>query len=71
MDEKKAIQNIKDISADNLVEKLRQNSKDNMRGAVIGGVLGLVIGIAIKKNPLITGGVGLIVGRLFMNKKNF
>jgi len=59
---------IKKISNNELGTDIKKNSEKNMKGALIGGGIGVVIGIASKKNLLICGLIGLIIGRLIIKK---
>ena len=43
--------------------------ENNIKGAVLGGGLGIVLGIAMRKNLIVSGMIGLIVGRLILVKK--
>ena len=63
---------LKDIMAigqNQLPSKLRVNAHNNVKGALIGGIVGIVLGIASKQNVYIAGGVGVVLGRLFLSKK--
>jgi uncharacterized membrane protein (GlpM family) len=43
--------------------------EDNVKGALIGGGIGLIIGIATRKNLIVSGIIGLVLGR-FIFKAN-
>lgn len=43
------------------------DAQNNMKGALIGGAVGVLIAIATKKNIMVGGILGLIVGRLTFN----
>ena len=66
----KDLQDIKDIGENTLADKLKKNAKNNMRGSLIGGGVGLVIGLLLKKNVVVFGIGGLILGRLILVLKN-
>ena len=59
---------IKKIGNENLANDVKKNSERNIKGAMIGGALGVVLGIGMKKNVLISGFIGLILGRLIIKK---
>lgn len=53
----------------NYGKDLRANSENNVKGALVGGGIGVVIGIFARKNIMITGIIGLIIGRLIIKQK--
>tara|TARA_R100000388_G_C7213958_1_gene145122 strand:- start:523 stop:747 length:225 start_codon:yes stop_codon:yes gene_type:complete len=59
---------IKKIGNENLANDVKKNSERNIKGAMIGGALGVVLGIGMKKNILISGFIGIILGRLIIKK---
>tara|TARA_R110002153_G_scaffold240474_8_gene395115 strand:+ start:633 stop:863 length:231 start_codon:yes stop_codon:yes gene_type:complete len=61
---KKSVQTIKDIGDKNLATKVKKNWKNNIKGAIVGGGLGVLGAIATRKNPVILGVLGLILGRI-------
>ena len=62
------LQTIKDIGGNGLAKKDKKKWKKNIRGAIAGGVVGLIVGLATRKNPVVFGIIGLIVGRIVINK---
>jgi hypothetical protein len=61
---KGGVQTIRDIGENNLAKKVKKNWKNNIKGAIVGGGLGVVVAIAMRKNPVILGVIGLILGRI-------
>ena len=59
---------INKIGNENLSSDIKKNTERNIKGAMIGGALGVVLGIGMKKNILISGFIGLILGRLIIKK---
>ena len=55
--------------ADSIVTEVKTKMEDNVRGALIGGGIGLIIGIATRKNLIVSGIIGLVLGR-FIFKAN-
>lgn len=62
-------QKINSLGADSIVTEVKTKMEDNIKGALIGGGIGLVIGIATRKNLIVSGVIGLILGR-FIFKAN-
>lgn len=62
-------QKINSLGADSIVTEVKTKMEDNVKGALIGGGIGLIIGIATRKNLIVSGIVGLILGR-FIFKAN-
>lgn len=60
----KLLQTIKRRRYSNLVSS---DAKNTMKGALIGGAVGVLIAVATKKNIMVGGILGLIVGRLTFN----
>jgi hypothetical protein len=54
---------IKSYGADGIVTEVKSKMEDNIKGALIGGGIGLLIGIATRKNLIVSGIIGLILGR--------
>jgi hypothetical protein len=42
---------------------VKSKMEDNIKGALIGGGIGVLIGIATRKNLIVSGVIGLILGR--------
>ena len=66
---KKNITTINKIGNNNLGSSVKKRMENNMKGAVLGGGLGIVLGIATRKNLIVSGMIGLIIGRLILVKK--
>lgn len=64
----KNLQTINDIGEKGLAKKVKRKWEKNIKGAIAGGVVGLLIGIATRKNPIVFGVMGLILGRIIINK---
>lgn len=62
-------QKINSLGADSIVTEVKTKMEDNVKGALIGGGIGLIIGIATRKNLIVSGVIGLILGR-FIFKAN-
>lgn len=62
-------QRINSLGADSIVNEVKTKMEDNVKGALIGGGIGLIIGIATRKNLIVSGIIGLILGR-FIFKAN-
>jgi hypothetical protein len=60
---------VKYFGADSIVTEVTDKMQDNVKGALIGGGIGLLIGIATKKSLIVSGIVGLVLGR-FIFKAN-
>tara|TARA_R110000787_G_scaffold106693_5_gene214508 strand:+ start:1111 stop:1341 length:231 start_codon:yes stop_codon:yes gene_type:complete len=60
----KSVQTIQDIGDKNLGSKIKKNWKNNIKGAIVGGGLGVIVAIAMRKNPVVLGILGLILGRI-------
>ena len=66
---KKNITTINKIGNNNLGSSVKKRMENNMKGAVLGGGLGIVLGIATRKNLIVSGMIGLIIGRLILVKR--
>ena len=60
------LQTIKDIGSNKLGGNVKKKAESTIKGALIGGGIGIVIGVALRKNPLIFGLVGLVAGKLIL-----
>ena len=56
-------QRINSLGADSIVKEVTTKMEDNVKGALIGGGIGLLIGIATRNNLIVSGILGLILGR--------
>jgi len=65
----KNISTINQIGNNDLGSSVKKRMENNIKGAVLGGGLGIVLGIAMRKNLIVSGMIGLIVGRLILVKK--
>lgn len=65
----KNISTINQIGNKDLGNSVKKRMENNIKGAVLGGGLGIVLGIAMRKNLIVSGMIGLIVGRLILVKK--
>jgi hypothetical protein len=65
----KNINTINKIGNNNLGSSVKKRMENNIKGAILGGGLGIVIGIATRKNLIVSGIIGLIIGRLILVKK--
>lgn len=63
------INTINKIANNDLGSSVKKKMENNIKGALIGGGLGVVVGIATRKNLVISGIIGLIIGRLIILKK--
>ena len=63
------ISTINKIGNHNLGSSVKKRMENNIKGAMLGGGLGIVIGIATRKNLIVSGMIGLIIGRLILVKK--
>jgi len=71
-EEKKVTENINTINQignNDLGSNVKKRMENNMKGAILGGGLGIVLGIAMRKNLIVSGMIGLIIGRLILVKK--
>ena len=66
---RKNARKINSLGADSIVTEVKTKMEDNVRGALIGGGIGLIIGIATRKNRIVSGIIGLVLGR-FIFKAN-
>ncbi len=66
---KKNINTINKIGNNKLGSSVKKRMENNMKGAILGGGLGIVLGIATRKNLIVSGMIGLIIGRLLLVKK--
>jgi len=66
---KRNAQKINSLGADSIVSEVKTKMEDNVKGALIGGGIGLIIGIATRKNLIVSGIIGLVLGR-FIFKAN-
>lgn len=62
-------QKINSLGADSIVTEVRTKMEDNVKGALIGGGIGLLIGIATRKNLIVSGIIGLVLGRFIFKAK--
>ena len=65
----KNISTINQIGNNDLGNSVKKRMENNIKGAVLGGGLGIILGIAMRKNLIVSGMIGLIVGRLILVKK--
>tara|TARA_R110002167_G_scaffold70465_11_gene198853 strand:- start:1581 stop:1808 length:228 start_codon:yes stop_codon:yes gene_type:complete len=65
----KNISTINQIGNNDLGNSVKKRMENNIKGAVLGGGLGVVLGIAMRKNLIVSGMIGLIIGRLILVKK--
>jgi len=65
----KNISTINQIGNNDLGNSVKKRMENNIKGAVLGGGLGIVLGIAMRKNLIVSGMIGLIIGRLILVKK--
>lgn len=63
------ISTINQIGNNDLGNSVKKRMENNIKGAVLGGGLGIILGIAMRKNLIVSGMIGLIVGRLILVKK--
>lgn len=63
------ISTINQIGNNDLGNSVKKRMENNIKGAVLGGGLGIVLGIAMRKNLIVSGMIGLIIGRLILVKK--
>jgi hypothetical protein len=62
-------QKMSSFGADSIVSEVSTKMQDNVKGAIIGGGIGVLIGIATRKSLLVSGIIGLVLGR-FIFKAN-
>ena len=62
-------QKINSLGAESIVSEVKTKMEDNAKGALLGGGIGLLFGIAMRKNLIVSGLIGLIVGRLTFKAK--
>ena len=60
---KRNAQKINSLGADSIVSEVKTKMEDNTKGALLGGGIGLLIGIATRKNLVVSGLLGIILGR--------
>ena len=65
----KNINTINQIGNNDLGKSVKKRMENNIKGAILGGGVGIVLGIAMRKNLVISGVIGLIIGRLILVKK--
>ena len=65
----KNISTINQIGNNDLGNSVKKRMENNIKGAVLGGGIGVVLGIAMRKNLIVSGMIGLIIGRLILVKK--
>jgi len=63
------ITTINKIANNDLGSSVKKKMENNIKGAMLGGALGIVVGIATRKNLVISGLIGIIIGRLVLIKK--
>ena len=66
LDLKKNAQAIEDTANMELGNNLAKRVAGNVKGGMVGGIIGLVIGIYFQKNLWISGGLGIILGRVIL-----
>jgi len=59
----KNAQKINSLGAESIVSEVKTKIEDNTKGALLGGGIGLIIGIAMRKNLVVSGLIGIILGR--------
>jgi len=62
-------QKMNSFGADSIVSEVSTKMQDNVKGAIIGGGIGVLIGIATRKSLVVSGIIGLVLGR-FIFKAN-
>jgi uncharacterized protein YqgC (DUF456 family) len=60
---RKNAQKINSLGADSIVSEVKTKMEDNTKGALLGGGIGLLVGIAMRKNLVVSGLIGIILGR--------
>tara|TARA_Y100000389_G_C17447226_1_gene512365 strand:- start:1684 stop:1911 length:228 start_codon:yes stop_codon:yes gene_type:complete len=66
---KENIGTINKIANKKLGSSVKKKMENNIKGAMIGGAVGVVVGIATRKNLILSGLIGIIIGRLILIKK--
>ncbi len=66
---KSNVSTINKIGNNKLGKSVKKRMENNIKGAVLGGGIGIVLGIATRKNLVISGLIGLIIGRLILVKQ--
>jgi hypothetical protein len=56
-------QKINSLGAESIVSEVKTKMEDNTKGALLGGGIGLLVGIAMRKNLIVSGLIGIILGR--------
>ena len=54
---------INSLGAESIVSEVKTKMEDNTKGAFLGGGIGLLVGIAMRKNLIVSGLIGIILGR--------
>jgi uncharacterized membrane protein len=62
------LQTIKDVGNKGLAKKVKRKWDKNIKGAIAGGVIGIIAGLAMRKSPVVFGVIGLVLGRIIINK---
>ena len=57
------LKTINDIGSKGLAKKIKRKWNKNIKG-----VLGMIIGLSMRKSPVIFGVIGLVLGRIIINK---
>ncbi len=65
---KNNVSTINKMGSNKLGSSVKKRMENNIKGAVMGGGIGIVLGIATRKNLVISGLIGLIIGRLVLVK---
>ena len=65
---KKNYETIQKIGSNELGENAKRKAVDNFKGAILGGAIGIALGMATRKNLMISGLIGLVIGRLIFVK---
>lgn len=65
----KNAQKINSLGAESIVSEVKTKMEDNTKGALLGGGIGLLIGIAMRKNLIVSGLIGIILGRFIFKAK--
>ena len=60
---RKNAQKINSLGAESIVSEVKTKMEDNTKGALLGGGIGLLVGIAMRKNLVVSGLIGIILGR--------
>jgi hypothetical protein len=56
-------QKINSLGAESIVSEVKTKMEDNTKGALLGGGIGLLVGVAMRKNLIVSGLIGIILGR--------